>query len=76
MAIHIHIHRSTKDASVTYHNETIRESIARDVLKKAREVGDSNVAAMANRCIAAWRLGKKADENDWKTVKFFYEEAR
>lgn len=42
----------------------------------AREVGDSNVAAMANRCIAAWRLGKKADENDWKTVKFFYEEAR
>lgn len=52
-------------------NISIRWRIALDVLDAALDCGDDFVAGACRRCIAAWRLGRKADPFDAQVVREF-----
>lgn len=52
-----------------------RWRIALDVLEAALDCGDDFVAGACRRCIAAWRLGRKADPRDARLVREFAEVA-
>ena len=55
----------------TYHTVTIRASITRDVIERATDAGDRMVIDAGYRCLAAWRLGRKAPREDWALIKLF-----
>ena len=56
---------------ITYHTVTIRESITRDVIAAAVDAKDRDGIDAGYRCLAAWRLGRKAPREDWALVKMF-----
>jgi len=58
---------------ITYHNVTIRASITRDVITAATDAGDRMVIDAGYRCLAAWRLGRKAPREDWALIRMFAE---
>ena len=57
--------------ATTYHNQTLRDAITRDVIECARDAGDRTVIEAGYRCLAAWRLGRKADAGDWSLIRHF-----
>lgn len=56
---------------ITVHNRTIREAITREVIGRARDAADRAVTDAGYRCLAAWRLGRKAPREDWTLIKAF-----